>query len=98
MQESSVFRTMLEAGHVDIGSGRFRKEVNALVAESRAAGRLMEARGVIYELGYMKFSSPVLEHILTINGLHNLETAHTVLRRILTAESWQELLAEEPDH
>ena len=66
----------------------------ATLRERRAA----EARRVVLDLGTEKFGPPDAAVARTVESLDDLDTLERLIRRILTASSWQELVAEAMSH
>jgi hypothetical protein len=81
MHESSVYQALLEEDR----------------EEGREQGQLLEARRIVVELGTAKLGAPDLTATSAIESLDDLDALHRLIRGVLHASSWQELLALLPD-
>ena len=61
-------------------------------AEGRAEGQVGEARRVLLALGTERLGTPDATTLSTLDDLIDVEALERLLRRVLTASSWQELL------
>jgi len=77
MRESSTYQAILEEGRV----------------EGEVRGRVSEARHDLLELGTEKFGPPDSATIATLEGLDRLDVLRGLLRGVLRASTWEELLA-----
>ena len=77
LRESSTYRAILDEGR----------------AEGLSQGRVIEARRVVLELGTEKLGPPTATVIRALEDLDDLDALERLIRRILTASTWQELLA-----
>lgn len=81
LQDSSTYQAILAEGR----------------AEGEARGRIAEARRLLIALGSEKLgapSQPITTALDRIDDLQHLERLH---HRLLTATTWSELLAAEPN-
>ena len=66
----------------------------SLIARGRAAGRLEQSRQILLTLGAEKLGAPDLATTDAINEIDDVVVLERPIRRVLTASSWQELLAD----
>lgn len=88
LQESSTYRAIL-------AEGAARGEARG-VAVGEARGRVDEARRLLLALGTEKFGAPDESATRTVAGIDDVDQLERLLRRVLTTESWTELLPSEP--
>lgn len=69
----------------------------AILDEGRTEGRVSEARRLLLALGTEKLGPPTATVMMALEDLDDLETLERLIRRILTAATWQELLASASD-
>lgn len=77
MRESVTYQIILEEGR----------------EEGREEGELREARRTVLDLGTEKFGPPAESTVAVIRDLEDLAGLHRMVRAVLRANSWQELLA-----
>jgi len=77
MRESSTYQAILEEGRV----------------EGETRGRVAQARRDVRELGAEKFGPPGTEVVERLEQIDNPDMLGRLLRGVLRASSWQELLA-----
>lgn len=85
LQESSTSRAILAEGEA------------RGVAVGEARGRVDEARRLLLALGTEKFGAPDLDTSDTVVDINDVETLERLLRRVLTKNTWTELLSSETD-
>jgi predicted transposase YdaD len=81
MRESSTYQAILEEGRV----------------EGEIRGRVVQARRDVLELGTEKFGPPGTAVVERLDRIENPDILGHLLRGILRASTWQELLASAPD-
>jgi predicted transposase YdaD len=59
-------------------------------------GRLTQTRRLVFDLGTEKLGEPDATTATAIAGVEDVDELERLLRRLLTVETWQELLATEP--
>ncbi|MDP8925243.1 MAG: hypothetical protein M3O34_20555 [Chloroflexota bacterium] len=85
MRESSTYRAILDEGRAEgLSQG---------LAQGRAEGRVIEARRMLLALGAEKLGPPTPAVVMALEDLDDLETLERLINRVLTAPTWQELLA-----
>ena len=82
MKESSTYQAILEEGRVE---GR---------AEGRAEGAVAEAKKVLRLQGDDAFGPPDTRTAAVLERLDDVTQLEELLKRILTAQNWQELLGQ----
>jgi predicted transposase YdaD len=82
MKESSTYQAILEEGREE---GR---------AEGRTEGAVAEARKLLRQLGEDLFGPPDARTAATIEQLNQLPRLEGLIKRVRTAENWQELLGQ----
>ena len=64
--------------------------------EGREEGRLTQTRRLVFDLGTEKLGEPDATTATAIAGVEDVDELERLLRRLLTVDTWQELLATEP--
>lgn len=77
MRESTAYQAILEEGRV----------------EGRVAGQVEEAIKMLLRQGQRKFGPPSAEIETTLRSIKDLDRLERMGEEMLTAQSWQELLA-----
>ena len=74
---------------------RMRESVTyqIILEEGREEGEIREARRTVLDLGGEKFGPAAESTVSTIQSLEDLGVLHRMVRAVLRANSWQELLA-----
>lgn len=81
MEESVTYQAILRRG------------MEQGLREGRTEGRAEEAVSMLLLQGGEKFGSPAPEQERTLRSIHDLTKLETLIKRILKANTWDELLA-----
>lgn len=81
MEESVTYQAILRRGRSE---GR---------TEGRSEGRSEEAAALVLRLGTRKFGVPAADQLAALSAITTLDRLHDLADRVLTATSWDELLA-----
>lgn len=77
---------------IDLNELRDTPVYRAIASLSREEGRIEEARRLLVELGTEKLGVPDEATAATLSATDDIVTLEQLLRRLLTASTWQELL------
>ena len=88
IRDTPVYRVIAAMGREE-GREQGRAEGRA---EGREEGRIAEARRLLIEIGTEKLGAPDDATAATITAVGDITTLERLIRRLLTASTWQELL------
>jgi hypothetical protein len=80
---------------VDLDDIRDTPVYRVIAEMAREEGRVVEARRLLVELGTEKLGAPDRGMVATLSRIDDITTLERLLRRLLTANTWTDLLAQE---